>query len=221
MAMAIIAAALMALTTVPAMATQLTLQGVNHDYLSAAVDFDYSYDAAHNQGLVDIGITNTSTDNSRLTSFAFNLPSNITGLASFTGPSSWEGRINPDHINTPEAFGKFDVAGLSGESFGGGSAKYGIPVGQTFEFLFRFSGSDLASLTDLSFLGLDSYAKPRSNDELEPFIARFQKVGENGDMNDLAVPAPVPEPGTMVLLGFGALSLCIYSKRRGRAAGLA
>ena len=221
MAMAFVAAALMALTIVPAQATQITLQGVNYDQLGALVDFGYSYDAALNQGVVDLGITNTSTDLSRLTSFAFNLPSSIAGLISFTGPASWEGRFNPDHINTPQAFGKFDVAGLSGETFGGGAPQYGIPVGETFEFLFRFSGSDLASLSDLSFLGLDSHVNPRTGDLAEPFIARFQRAGENGNLSDVAVPAPVPEPGTMVLLSFGILSLCIYSKRRTSAAALA
>ena len=210
----IAAAAFMALAALPAAATQLTLQGVNHDFVSAMVDFDYSYDAAHNQGVVDLDITNTSTDRSRLTSFAFNLPSNIARLASFTGPADWEGRFDPNRINTPQDFGRFDVAGLSGDTFGGGLPKYGIPVGQTFEFVFRFVGSDLAGLDNLSFLGLDSYVNPRSSDLAEPFIARFQRVGDDRNLSDVAVVAPVPEPGTMVLLSFGVLSLCIYSKRK-------
>ncbi len=211
---AIAAAAFMALAAWPAAATQLTLQGVNHDFVSAMVDFDYHYDAAHNQGVVDLDIANTSTDRSRLTSFAFNLPSNIASLASFTGPADWEGRFDPNRINTPQDFGRFDVAGLSGDTFGGGLPRYGIPVGQTFEFVFRFVGSDLAGLSDASFLGLDSYVNPRSNDIAEPFIARFQRVGDDRNLSDVAVVAPVPEPGTMVLLSFGVLSLCIYGKRK-------
>lgn len=222
MVAAIAAASLMALSALPAMATQITLQGATYDYLSATVDFSYQYDAAHNQGVVDLDIANTSTDStSRLTSFAFNLPSNIASLASFTGPSGWEGKFKPNGINTPQSFGKFDVAGLSGQNFGNGTAREGIPVGQEFEFLFRFTGSDLAGLTDVSFLGLDSYTNPRSSDTAEPFIARFQRAGEEGNLNDVAVPAPVPEPGTMVLLGFGLLTLCVYSKRRSWAASLA
>ena len=41
---------------------------------------------------------------------------------------------------------------------------------------------------------------------------RFQNVGPNGE--DSLKLYPVPEPGTMVLLGAGFLGLAIYGKRR-------
>lgn len=216
-----IAAALITLSALAAQATTFTLQGVNYDYLGAKVDFNYTYDAAHNQGVVDLDIKNISTDNSRLTSFAFNIPANVTGLVSLTGPTGWTGKFNPDNIGTPQAFGKFDVAGLTGNNFNGGFPNYGIPVGQTYDFLFRFAGTNLNVLTDFSFLGLDSFVNPKTADVGTPFIARFQRVGADGGLSDEAIisdsgstPAPVPEPGTMVLLNLGILGFCVYFKRR-------
>lgn len=221
----IAAAGLIALSILPAQATQFTLLGVNYDQLEASVSFDYQFDAARSLGIVDVGIKNLSLDNSRLTSFAFNVPRNITGLVSFAGPAGWEGRFDPNRINTPQSFGRFDVAGLSGETFGGGVPRDGIPVGETFGFVFQFSGMNLAGLDDISFLELGSRVNPVTDDISEPFIARFQRVGAERNLSDVATiqdggsgntsPTVVPEPSTLAMLGLG-LGVVSFAARQKR-----
>ena len=186
-------------------ATTFDLVGVNFpDQISASVNF--AYDSS--LGQIDVSLTNNSDFDARLTAFAFNVPNNVTGVSNFTGPSGWSESYDPDNIDTPGQFGKFDLAGLTGPNFNGGDPNDGIPPTSTFDFAFVLMGSGLNGLTEESFLGLLS--DPGKNDNPQPFIARFQRVGPDGEGSDVAV---VPIPAAVWLLGGGLIGLVGLRRR--------
>ena len=208
------------------------LTGVGFSGLKADVVFGYT----PGTGTIAIDISNTSLSsagpNPRLTGFAFNSPSNVTGFSRFSGPSGWDGSFALDHINTPGQFGKFDIVGRTGKNFNGGYPNNGIPVGSTFHFEFVLAGSQLNTLNESSFLSLlsydllgkhdeDKHEKVEHEDEDEQyFIARFQRAGAYGKGSDVAipdgspVPVPVPEPATLFLLGSGLAGLGFIGRKR-------
>lgn len=194
------------------------LVGVGDANNQASVLFAYDPSIA----TVSLDISNTSgAFDPRLTSFAFNAPAQVTG-ASFDGPSGWSFSYDPNDIDTPGQFALFDVAGLTGPNFNGGSPNFGIPPGSTYSFSFALTGTGLSALTEMSFLSLLSFDAPQGPDESEQyFIARFQGTGANGQGSDVAIPTgapePVPEPGTILLLGSGFVGLAIYGRRRKKA----
>jgi hypothetical protein len=193
-----------------------SLAGVQNSQLTADVVFDYQPGA----GTIKIQITNTSDPSQldpRLTAFAFNTPSNVTGHTAFLAPSGWTINFDEDSINTPGQFGMFDLAALTGPNFNGGSPNNGVPRNSPFNFQITLAGSGLAALTANDFLSLKSFDKPGPPEEAEQyFIARFQRTGADGEGSDVAIPtgdpSPVPEISsfgllTTVLAGLGVVSL--------------
>ena len=156
------------------------LVGVNDSTLSAHVVF--AYDPS---GKIEIDITNTSSGpapDPRFTAFAFNVPAGVTGVSSFSGPAGWDDSFDPNDINTPGQFGFFDLAGITGPNFNGGSPNDGIPVGFTFHFEFFLLGTGLNLLDETSFLSLLSFDPNGNPDEDEQFfIGRFQRTGIDGE----------------------------------------
>jgi hypothetical protein len=191
----------------------LSLRGVSDPSLSADVLLTYNAQL----GQLTLSITNTSANyDPRLTGFGFNLPSAITGISSFSStPTGWAYEFDRDDINTPGQFGLYDTAGLTGPNLNGGSPNLGIPIGSTFLFTFRFTGSNLGDLSELSFTNLLSSGG--SNETPQSFIARFQQVGAGGGGSDVAIPTSVrqvPEPSVLLLSGIGFLGLGAHLRRR-------
>lgn len=194
-----------------AYAVTIDLVGINDPNNLATVNFVYDPGA----GKIDVDIENTSLlYDPRLTGFAFNVPDSVTGILSFTGPTGWDYIFDPDDIDTPGQFGKFDLAGVTGPNFEGGDPNDGIPRGDIFAFEFLLIGSGLGGLTTDDFLSQLSYDPMGPPDESQqPFIARFQRTGTDGNGSDVAV---VPLPGTLLLLGSGLAGLAAARRKFGK-----
>jgi hypothetical protein len=201
-----------------ASANPISLAGVSDPTLRASVLLAYTGTNA-TSGLLTLTIGNTSTAyNPALTGFAFNAPTNVTGVTSFTSSlSKWSYSYSPNNINTPGNYGSFDIAGITGPNFNGGKPNNGIQKGGSASFTFTLSGTNMNLLTVSSFLALNSAAS-NQNSSPQTFIARFQRTGANGQGSDVAIPVPppptqVPEPSTL-LLSSGALAGLFWHRRR-------
>lgn len=207
------------LLAVPAMAAPMTFNvGGVEDWNNQAV-VKFTYDASMSKVLLDIKNTSPLYD-PRITAFAFNVPTNVTGVQSFSGPTHWSSLFNPNQINTPGQFGFFDVAGVTGNNFVGGNPNFGIPRNSTFHFELVLKGKGLDTLTEQSFLGLLSH-DPQGNpvEDTQFFALKFQRTGPRGRDSDVGIPylperPTVPEPATLFLLGSAASVLGLRARRK-------
>lgn len=198
------------------------LQGEQYGDLGASVLFTYT-GLSYLTGRVDVSVTNTSTAyEPRLTGFAFNLPGTVLALTGFNSSlGGWTRSYDRNDINTPGQFGYYDIAGLTGSNFNGGSPNYGIARTVTANFSFSLLGIGMMGLSESSFLNLLSSDPGSPNEDRQYFIARFQRVGERGGLSDVATPGgpatppttSVAEPTTLMLAGLGLLGLAALRGR--------
>lgn len=177
--------------------TVLTLSDASSDetdpaMLSAHLSFDVS-----GSTLTLTAFNDTAGDESfDLSAIYFNATSSVDHIVLLSAPPGWE-ILTLQHAGM---FGTFDYALFSQR----GNDPWEIHPGQSQEFILEISGSipllDTDFTTDLSTI-------PTGN---RPSLAAIKFI--NGPGDDSAFGAVVPEPTTLILLGFAACAACSRRK---------
>lgn len=173
-----------------------------------------SLDAGNNS--ITGTLTNTSPDDARITGFGFNIgPGNLNDFTGSPNPIVAPAGVNfgfrdDDLGNVPQFNGvDLDFGYVTGPNFAGGSPNDGLDNLQTLAFVV---GGSFAGLTEQQIAS--------------SLIVRFQRVGPNGELSDVAAAGTVgtptqfstaPEPASMLLLGTGLVYL---ARRRVKSANL-
>lgn len=179
--------------------------------------FDY---LSHSDTSATISVTLTNTTPAEygnyLTAFAFLIPenANITQVQFSASPDMYAtafsdiGGSTYDGTIKAEPFGSFDLGASATTTgaqpfLGGGKPvgdEGGIATGDTADFVFGLTGTGFNSITLGSFF---------DNTDTVWFVTRFR-----GGESDKVPAAPVPEPGTLLLLGAGILGLAGASRKK-------
>jgi hypothetical protein len=172
--------------------------------------FDYT-PVSDTEGNVTIVLNNTSLDGF-LTALAFNIPggTDVTGVIVDSTIDSFEealgGAAFSNSVNAAP-FGQFDVGvGVGSNWEGGGPPSDGIGAGLSATFMINLTGTGLSMLTPQQFLSSLS-VPPGDGEGLQDFVVRFRGFADNGSDKVPNGGAPIPEPGTLALVGIGIASL--------------
>jgi hypothetical protein len=231
----VLLASLVAFAAVSANAEIFDVVGTGNSNNRANIEFNYASQSSL-VGRVDITVRNSSIPNGQggsnpaphLTGIMFNLPAQIFSLLSYTLPAGWAayptspilGLLPPlpdGAVRPPGNVGAFDMCaetqGANGNCSGGGPAGPRLSVGEAGAFSFVFSGLNMTALNTMSFLSLLS-SPINNNSTTSYFAVRFQTTTNGSDMGlPTGDMSPVPEPGTVGMVGLAA-SLLVLARRR-------
>jgi len=165
---------------------------------------------------ITLANTSPAANGGWITGFVFNNPGNVITDASLSfNPRPGEyllmGGASFNNSVSASPFADFDIGAALGGSFeGDGSPTAGITTGAEERFRFTLKGAGVEKLTEASFIN-------ELNGDGQFFAVRFRGFNDKGSdkVPGIVDPGlPVPEPGTMILLGLGLLGLGIVVRKR-------
>lgn len=179
---------------------------------------ELTYTPDTTSAMLEVELTNTSpaANGGFITAFLLNNPLNLISNVSLSSTDSDFSLLGlSDNGEDGAPFGQFDFGASTGGGFeGGGDPSLGIAVTSTETFTFTLTGIDLNTLTDESFVDAVS-VPPGAGEGVQFFVVRFRGFEDQGSDKVPGTPGePIPEPGTLLLIGSGLVGLGAGTYRR-------
>jgi len=176
----------------------------------------YAANAAGTAAMLTVDLLNTTPAGvgGFLTGFLMNNPdeTKITGITAYTTTTNFTQIGLSANGANGAPFGDFDFgAALDANWEGGGAPSAGLAPGSVGSFTFVFSGANLGTLTDQSFVSALSVGTGGG----QFFVARFRGLIDGG--SDKVPAMAVPEPGTSAMLLAGLVAMIGVGARRMRS----